>query len=318
MSLQQPSLAQPAAQKPHRVIALLNESSGTTAGKKRNDLLEQLQSAFERDGIIAQIKFLPGPLLLGAAEEALSKVKNGECDAVIAGGGDGSIRTVASVLAHSGVPLGVLPLGTLNHFAKDLKIPLAIPDAVATIAAGKINAIDVACANGQIFINNSSIGIYPSLVLDRERRRRDRHMPKWLAMGLAVLRTIRQLPIRRLRIRTAQGEEVYRSPCLFIGNNVYEFNGLASGSRKRLDQGKLCLYVAKQDTSKRLAWLAVKSVFRLIDPQRDLRSVVITDVEIQSRHKRLLVSFDGEVELMQTPLRYKIQPGALRVFQPAP
>ena len=316
MSLQQPSVERPVAQKPHRVIVLLNESSGTTAGKKRDDLLEQLQSTFERHGITAQIKFFPGPQLLGAAEEALGKVKSGECDAVIAGGGDGSIRTVASVLAQSGVPLGVLPLGTLNHFAKDLKIPLAIPEAVATIATGKINTIDVACANGQVFINNSSIGIYPSLVLDRERRRRDQHLPKWLAMGFAGLRLIRELPVRRLTIRTPQGEQDYRSPCLFIGNNVYEFNGLASGSRKRLDQGKLCLYVAKPDNPKRLVLLAVKSVFKSIQPERDLSTVITTDVVIQSRHKRLLVSFDGEVELMPTPLHYTIQPGALRVFQP--
>lgn len=316
MNLQESLDKRPAVQRPHRVIALLNESSGTTAGKKRDELHGELQAAFERHGITARIDFFPGTLLLRAAEEALSKAKSGECDAVIAGGGDGSIRTVASVLAHSGVPLGVLPLGTLNHFAKDLKVPLAIPEAVATIAAGKTRAIDVACANGRVFINNSSIGIYPSLVLDRERRRRDQHMPKWLAMGFAGVRMVRDLPMRRLTISTPEGEQVYRSSCVFIGNNVYELKGFALGSRERLSQGKLCLYVAKQDNSRRLIWLAAKSVFKLIDPERDLRSMITTEIKIQSRHKRLLVSFDGEVELMQMPLHYTIKPGALRVFQP--
>ncbi len=316
MNLQGSLTERRADQRPHRVITLLNESAGTAAGKKRDDLRGQLQAAFEQHGITARIDFFPGTLLLRAAEQALRKAKNGECDAVIAGGGDGSIRTVASVLAHTNVPLGVLPLGTLNHFAKDLKIPLAIPEAVATIAAGKTHAIDVAGANGRVFINNSSIGLYPSLVLDRERRRRDQHMPKWLAMGFAGVRAIRDLPIRRLAIRTPEGEQVFRSPCLFIGNNVYGLNGLESGSRERLDQGILCLYVAKHDNSRRLIWLAVKSVFKRIDRERDLRSLMTTEVEIQSRRRRLLVSFDGEVELMQTPLHYTIQPGALRVFKP--
>ena len=316
MSLHESLVERPAANRPRRVIALLNESAGTTAGKKRDDLQAQLEEAFNHHNITARIDFLPGKLLLDAAEEALRKVKSGECDAVIAGGGDGSIRTVASALVDSGVPLGVLPLGTLNHFAKDLKIPLAIPEAVATIAAGKTGAIDVASANGRVFINNSSIGIYPSLVLDREGGRRGQHVPKWLAMGFSGLRAIRDLPVHRLMIRTPEGEQVYRSPCVFIGNNVYGLNGLASGSRESLDQGKLCLYVTKQDNAGGLIWLAIKSVFNSIDRERDLRSLITTEVEIQSRHSRLIVSFDGEIELMQMPLHYTIQPAALRVFKP--
>ena len=78
----------------------------------------------------------------------------------------------------------------------------------------------------------------------------------------------------------------------------------------------MCLYVAKQDSSGGLIWLAVKSVCQMIDRERDLRSLITTEVEIQSRRKRLLVSFDGEVDLMQTPLHYTIQPAALRVLQP--
>jgi diacylglycerol kinase family enzyme len=297
---------------------LLNGSSGTAAGKKQDDLHHELRTAFERHGIAARIEFLPGPSLLAAAQQALQTAKNGETDAVIAGGGDGSIRTVASVLAHSGVPLGVLPLGTLNHFAKDLKIPLAIDDAVTVIARGNTQAIDVGEANGRVFINNSSIGLYPSLVLDRDRRQREHHMPKWLAMGFAGLRTIRDLPIRRLVISTPEKEEVHRSPCLFIGNNAYGLSGLASGSRERLDEGRLCLYITKQDSSWKLIGLAAKSIFGFIDQERDLRSLMTTEVKIRSRRKRLLVAFDGEVEIMQTPLHYTIQPRALRVFKPDP
>jgi diacylglycerol kinase family enzyme len=94
----------------------------------------------------------------------------GEIDAVVVGGGDGSIRTVASVLVGSDVPLGILPLGTLNRFAKDLRIPLFVDGAVAVIASREKSYVDVGELNGEIFINNSSIGIYPYLVVERERR----------------------------------------------------------------------------------------------------------------------------------------------------
>ena len=84
----------------------------------------------------------------------------GEIDAVVVGGGDGSIRTVASVLAETSVPLGVLPLGTLNHFVKDLGIPLPLEEAAATIAAGHLRVVDLAEVNGRVFVNNVSLGLY--------------------------------------------------------------------------------------------------------------------------------------------------------------
>ena len=117
------------------------------------------------------------------------------------GGGDGSIRAVAGVLADSDVPLGVVPLGTLNHFAKDLGIPLKVEDAAATIAAGRTRLVDLAEVNGETFINNSSIGIYPYMVIDRERRRAQHKLTKWMAMVPAFFRMLRHFPRRRLASR---------------------------------------------------------------------------------------------------------------------
>jgi diacylglycerol kinase family enzyme len=99
--------------------------------------------------------------LQAAAERAVQRVREQELDALVVGGGDGSIRTVAHVLAGTGVPLGILPLGTLNHFARDLGIPTDLKETVALIAAGKTRSIDVGEVNGETFINNSSIGLYP-------------------------------------------------------------------------------------------------------------------------------------------------------------
>jgi hypothetical protein len=113
---------------------------------------------------------IDGPSVVVRALQMLAK--RGEIDAVVVGGGDGSVRTVASVLADTGVPLGVLPLGTLNHFARDLGIPLDVEAAAETIAKGDVRVVDLAKANGEIFINNASIGIYPYLVIARERQGR--------------------------------------------------------------------------------------------------------------------------------------------------
>ena len=124
--------------------------------------------------------------LCSAAKRVRQRVVAGELDAVVVGGGDGSIRTVASVLAGSDVPLGIIPLGTLNHFARDLRIPVFADRAIAVIASGEKRYVDVGEINGKIFINNSSIGIYPYLVLERERRRRRKRLSKWTAIVLAL------------------------------------------------------------------------------------------------------------------------------------
>ncbi|MDO8942237.1 MAG: diacylglycerol kinase family protein, partial [Desulfobacterales bacterium] len=215
------------------------------------------------------------------------------------------------------IRLGVLPLGTLNHFARDLQIPLVIDDAIEVIAAGASRAVDVGAVNDEIFINNSSIGVYPFLVLDRERRQAHQGMSKWPAMFMACLRALRNLPIRKLRIRARDSQEAVRSPCVFIGNNRYDLEGRSFGSRQRLDAGELCLYVAKRQGRLALLWLAVKSVLGL-ENQRDLRILTLDSLEVDSRRKRLLVACDGEIRIMQTPLQYRTRPAALQVFFPSP
>jgi diacylglycerol kinase family enzyme len=306
-----------ASLKPHRVSVLLNASSGTIDAADRDQLRDALQSAFEKHGMSASLQFLSGAELRPGAERALEKATRGDLDAIVVGGGDGSIRTVASVMAGSSVPLGIIPLGTLNHFAKDLKIPLTVEDAVAIIAGGEARPVDAGEVNGRIFINNSSIGIYPYLVIDRERRMRRAGLPKWPAMILAGFTAIRNFPLRRLSICGEGWTEPCRSPCVFVGNNTYQLSGPSLGSRARLDEGRLCLYVAKQQSLGGLLWLAVRCIFGLLDQPRDLRTLVLPAVEISSRERRLLVAFDGEIEVLRSPLHYRSRPGALRVFAPA-
>jgi diacylglycerol kinase family enzyme len=303
---------------PRHVSVLLNDSSGTAQKQSREKLREELETAFETHGITANVEFLRGQDLADGAARALQSGTRGELHGVIAGGGDGTISAVASILAGSNVPLGVIPLGTLNHFAKDLQIPLSINGSVEVIAAGVTQTVDVGEVNDRVFINNSSIGLYPNLVLDRERRRQRHGLPKWFAMVFAALRAIRYSPVRRLWIRAEGWSEAYRSPAVFVGNNVYQITGPALGTRKSLCGGKLCLYVAKAQSRAKLLWLACRCVFGMVDQQRDLRMVTLPAIEVGSRNRRLLVARDGEVETIRSPLRYKIRPKALRVFAPAP
>jgi diacylglycerol kinase family enzyme len=305
-------------EKPARIAVLLNQAAGNVLYRDGRTLRETLAAAFERRGMTATLEFLSGAEMTAGAERALHAVQEHRLDAVVAGGGDGSIASVAGVLAATSVPLGILPLGTFNHFAKDLGIPLRLEDAVDVIAAGHLRSVDLGEVNGETFVNNSSIGIYPYLVVGRERLREQHGLGKWTAMALATWRTLRHFPLRRLRIRAGNVAEPYRSPCVFIGNNEYCLTGRVAGKRERLDAGELCVYVAKRQTRFALFWLACRSLAGFMDQSRDLRAVKAADVEITSRTSRLLVALDGEVAMMRTPLRYRARPDALRVFAPEP
>jgi diacylglycerol kinase family enzyme len=299
-------------------LALMNAGAGAFSQALAEEVRTGLAVGLAQYGVTAEIKFVDGEGLHDAAERALRQAQRGEIDAIVVGGGDGSIRTVASVLAGTGVPLGVLPLGTLNHFAKDLGIPLQIEEAAATIAAGRTRVVDLAEVNGETFINNSSIGIYPYMVIDRERRRAAHKLAKWMAMVPAFFRMMRHFPRRRLRISAKGFARPYRTPCLFVGNNEYGMELFTFGRRQRLDTGKLWLYVVKPRSPREFFLMVCRLCFGHLDQARDLDTFQLVEAEISAKTSRLPVALDGEVRIMHTPLHYRSRPRALRVIVPKP
>lgn len=300
-----------------RLAVLLNSGGGTVLREGEVTLEARLARAFEGQGAQAAIRFLHGGELREAAVRALIAVREGELDGVVVGGGDGSVSTVADVLARSGVPMGVLPLGTLNHFAKDLGMPADPAEAAAAIARGRVRAVDVGEANGRVFVNNSILGVYPMMVLDRERRRREHGLGKWPAMCLAFLRMLIQFPRRRVTLCTAAGNRPYRTPCLFIGNNPYDMRNLELRRREGLDNGILWVLVARHGHWRSFLRFAAKIAFKGISPEKDLDTFNLKEFEIRPKAHRVTVAFDGEVARVRGPIRYRSLPGALTVYAPA-
>jgi len=235
---------------------------------------------------------------------------------VVAAGGDGTISAVAAALAGTDKVLGVLPVGTLNHFAKDLGIPLDLETAVRTIREGEVTAVDVGEVNGRIFINNSSLGIYPQIVSRREAQQQRLARGKWPAFFWATIQALRRFPFLDLRI-TFEGKQLFRrTSFLFIGNNQYEIAGFNLGSRNCINAGKLGLYLSHRTGRLGLFRLALHALFGRVDQAKDFDAFCVTEARIETKKSRLLVAFDGEVERMETPLQYRIRPAALHVLVP--
>jgi diacylglycerol kinase family enzyme len=294
-----------------KVRVIINRGGGSFG----EDKAEKLRPLFEKAGIEAKIVAVePGELDQHCADAA----KATGVDAVVAAGGDGTISTAAGAVAGTDMPLGVLPLGTLNHFAKDAGIPLDLEEAVAAIAGGRTRPVDVAEVNGRIFINNSAVGLYPELVKSREAQQRLLGRGKKVAMLVAGMRAFWRFSRRRLTIRVGGHEGSIVTPLLFVGNNRYKMDLLELGQRDAIDRGELCLYAPLAGGPFHFLSVSVRAVLGREDRQKDFLALGgVQEVEIGSPRPALMVATDGEAQSLETPLRYRIRPGALKLIVPA-
>jgi diacylglycerol kinase family enzyme len=287
--------------------------NGQAGSGHKQALADALRERFAACALKADVTLAEnGAQLIDAARAALAAGMG----IVVAGGGDGSLNAVASVLVDTDVAFGVLPLGTLNHFARDLGIPFELDAAIAIIAGGRRIRVDVGEVNGRIFLNNSGLGLYPDMVRDRQRQRQRLGRGKWMAACWAAIAALRRYPFLSLRIKIDQTEHARRTPFVFIGNNEFTMAGWAMGARSRIDGGTLSLYVAQHPGRLGLLRLAWRALWGRLGQGRELDILLAHSLEISTHHKRLRVATDGEVTLMATPLHYRIRPAALSVIVP--
>ena len=195
-----------------KIVVILNPGSGTLSiPENRGILLGALRDA-GLDGNV--ITVADGSETAAAVRPHLES----GCQAVVAAGGDGTVNAVAAMLVGTGVSLGVIPGGTLNHFASDLRIPSDLTEAVAVLKAGVTKAVDVGTVNGRIFLNNSGLGVYPEMVMKREEIRQH-GFRKATALLIASALTLLRFPLTRVRLEV-NGRAMERlTPFVFVGNN---------------------------------------------------------------------------------------------------
>ena len=292
------------------VPVLLNRGGGAVAADE--DIANKVKQALDAAGIDAEVELIDG----GECEVRAKAVAERGDALMVVGGGDGTISAAASALVGTETKLGILPLGTLNHFARDLGIPAELEQAAKLIAAGRERRVDVAEMNGRIFINNSAIGLYPLMVVDRDVQRRRLGRSKRLAMLVASIRTLARFNHQRLTLTVNDDQARVDTPLLFVGNNDYRLDIGAPGQRERIDDGQLCVLVMRKKTRTGLIGASIRA---LLDRARSDDMVRLDGVErlrVDSHRSYLPVSLDGEVVSSAPPLDYRIRKQALRVIAP--
>lgn len=294
------------------VEVIINAAAG--GGSEDGETARAVGAAFDACGVSAHVSVARGG---DEVAELVRRALSNGARAVVAGGGDGTVGSVAAALAGTDMPLGVLPLGTLNHFAKDLGIPLALEEAARIVCEGRAVSVDVGEVNGRVFVNNSSLGLYPLIVRRRKKLQAREGSGKWPAFFRAALAVLLRYPFMHVRL-DADGHEIARkTPFVFVGNNEYQVENLQLGGRSCLDGGHLSLYVAHRTGRLGLLRLALHALFGRLREARDFDALCAREIWVETRRpKRLPVATDGEVSVLSTPLHFRIRPGALRVIVP--
>jgi YegS/Rv2252/BmrU family lipid kinase len=233
----------------------------------------------------------------------------------IAAGGDGTVNSVIQPLVHTEAALAVIPVGTYNHFARDLGIPLDWPSALDVALNGQLHQIDTARANDRFFINNMSIGLYPELVARREERGRD--YPRWKARLYALYMTMRKYPHVSFTVETEHHQVAIRTHVFMVSNNSYDLSRIGiEAPRNLMTEGRMSVYWLPHLPRIALMRFAAHYLAGRVTKTPGFRMFRTAQMKVQSRHASLHVGLDGEVHTITMPMTVTIVPQSLLVKVP--
>ena len=282
------------------------------AGSHSEDMRHEAARLFAEKQISA--KFYVAERSANVSE--IAKIaSNSDAEIIVAGGGDGTVSSVAAEVLRARKALAILPLGTLNNFSKDLGIPQDLGAAINVIAQGYCAEFDIGEVNGRHFLNNSSIGLYPRIVRHRERQQRLGY-GKWRSAAWAAFRALRLSPFLKVRLEI-DGREFYRkTPFVFVGNNAYEMDIYNIGRRATVQDGKLSVHLLRRGGRMAVVKLVLRTFLGRLKQTKDFEEFQTTRLEIATKRPRVLVAMDGEIDVFNSPLCYRTVPRALTVIVP--
>ena len=170
--------------------------------------------------------------------------------------------------------------------------------------------------NGRIFINNSAIGLYPLMVINRDLQRARLGRSKRLAMLIASVRTLARFNHQRLTLMVNDEKERVDTPLLFVGNNDYRVDIGAPGRRESVEDGRLSVFVMRKKTRRGFIAASLRALFNRTRPDDMEKLANVERLRVGSHRSQLAVSLDGEVVRAEPPLDYVIRKRALRVIAP--
>ncbi|ARE42323.1 Transcription regulator (plasmid) [Rhodovulum sp. P5] len=291
---------------------IVNEKAGrTNAEQPRRDMLRE---RFASVGLSVDIH---GPRAGQTLSDVARAALDDGADMLVAAGGDGTICAVAGVCHGADVPMGVIPQGTFNYFARGLGISQEVDGAIATLATGTLRDIRLGEVNGRVFLNNASIGLYPAILERREtiyrRWGRSRAAAYWSVIA-TLLWLKRALP---LRLDIDGRQERLVTPLAFVANSAYQLDQFNLHGADHIRSGDFALFLSPNGAQVDLIRAAVGLAAGMARKDEEFLLRHGRDIVLSTGRSRVLVARDGEKEIMRDPLRFAFRDRPLRVVAPA-
>ncbi len=236
----------------------------------------------------------------------------------VVAGGDGSVHHVAQTLVGTDGVLGVVPVGSVNHLARDLGIPIDDWQAAFSIALhGEVRQIDVGRVNGRYFLNSVMLGIYPTISAYRERFRSMNS--RWAAYLKAMRLALHHFPHVTLVVELDGRVETFRTQMFVVAVNSYDLRQVGVVAPKTtFNDGRLSIYSLSFMSRWQFIRAAAKYFRGKVGEVPGFRSIRTTQLRVDTARRRLRVSLDGELVEMQAPLQIAAVPSSLLVRSPLP
>ena len=295
---------------PRGVTAVLNVGSGS---QRQHELAEIVTRIFAENGIGIDVQLAHRPADIPRFTRAA--VQAGR-SMVLAGGGDGTISTVASVLSGTKTLLGVLPCGTFNYFARLLGIPVDPEAAARACIDGEIKSVPLGEVNGRVFLNNASIGLYPALLREREETYKRWGRSQLIAYISAAWGLLRQRSHLEVDMIVEGKSKRFFTPMIFAASNPYQVEEFAMPGAPCIDQHKLAFYVLPPVGRLGLLHLGWRMIRKKLTPAKDFQLLCSEEAHVHTRRRAITVAYDGEFERMNTPLTFRLKPDAITVLVP--
>lgn len=260
------------------------------------------------------------PRQLSALARQAVQAARADGGTVVAAGGDGTINAVAQAVLGSGCTFGVLPQGTFNYFSRAHGIPDDPDAALQLLLTGQPQPVQVGLVNGQVFLVNASLGLYPRLLEDREAWKgqlgRSR-LVACLALLATLLRGHRSL---RLMLDLHGRQQTLRTPTLFVGNNPLQLAQIGLPQAQAVAAGALAVVALQPVGRLALLGLALRGALGRLGEADQVMAFDSRALTVQPGWPRnprgLKVATDGEVRRLRGPLQFSVSPQPLHLIRP--
>lgn len=296
-----------------RTVLILNQDGGTIRGMDAREFGEMASEKLAGLGDGCELRLVSGKDLVEALDKAAHDPDTGT---IVAGGGDGTISAAATACFHSGKTLGVIPLGTMNLFARGLGLPLDPPAAVEALASARAMPLDIATANGRPFVHQFSAGLHARLVRQRDRLDTSTRMRKIASTVKTLGRVILHPPRFRIEIDTGSGFQPQIVSAIAVSNNLFGDTPLAYAPV--LDAGVLGLYQSHALGSGKVFRMTLHAAFGKLqeDPDMTVGSAKSVTLRFADRRAGSRAAIDGEIVSLDTEVELVCHAGALKVLVP--